>query len=479
VSLLTNLISYWKLDEASGTRVDSHGTNDLTDNGSVGSGTGIINSAADFESSTPQYLSHSDNSDLSTGDIDFTFACWLKPESVAGNMVIAGKSTAASGGEEWILRYNLLADRFRLTVQGGSTYTEIDANSFGFPVVGSWHFVVIWHDSVNNLVGISVNAGTPDTASHTAGVNDGSGPFQIGKYPNDPSQYWDGLVDEAGFWKRVLTSQERTDLYNSGSGLAYSAFGGGGGTDGTATVSTATTTWAATSPALTGSATVLPASLDALWQVRTATGTGTAVITQGSSVSATWAVQASSASSGNSASPSECTVTWACNSAVAVGSATCLPPANSLTFSVQSPALTANASLTTSTLNITWASQAPVVTGEQNLLTAGTISSSGHTDTTAALSCTAAVNGTTPYAYQWYRSTSSGFTPGAGNILSGKTSLTLADTGLTASTNYYYVLKVTDNDSTVAYATEFNVLTDSAPGVGGVGSFRATTGAGI
>ena len=35
------------------------------------------------------------------------------------------------------------------------------------------------------------------------------------------SRYWDGLIDEVGFWKRILTAQEKTNLYNAGAGLAY------------------------------------------------------------------------------------------------------------------------------------------------------------------------------------------------------------------------------------------------------------------
>lgn len=52
--------------------------------------------------------------------------------------------------------------------------------------------------------------------------------------------------------------------------------------------------------------------------------------------------------------------------------------------------------------------------------------------------------GVPAYGYQWYRSTTTGFTPGAGNIVSGATSATLADTGLTEGTTYYYVCRVTD-----------------------------------
>lgn len=65
--------------------------------------------------------------------------------------------------------------------------------------------------------------------------------------------------------------------------------------------------------------------------------------------------------------------------------------------------------------------------------------------TTAQLTATAATGGTLPYSYQWYRSTTSGFTPGGGNILSGKTSLNLSDSGLIPNTIYYYKLVAIDS----------------------------------
>jgi hypothetical protein len=33
-----------------------------------------------------------------------------------------------------------------------------------------------------------------------------------------------GLIDEVGFWKRKLTAQEITALYNGGAGLPFSSF---------------------------------------------------------------------------------------------------------------------------------------------------------------------------------------------------------------------------------------------------------------
>lgn len=103
-------------------------------------------------------------------------------------------------------------------------------------------------------------------------------------------------------------------------------------------------------------------------------------------------------------------------------------------------------------------SASPAATAESNelevqttmTLTAGVITAGTLTPTTTQMSVTAASSGTAPYTYQWYRSTVSGFTPGGGNILAGKTALTLTDTGLIPGTQYYYKNKVTDSASPAA-----------------------------
>lgn len=73
---------------------------------------------------------------------------------------------------------------------------------------------------------------------------------------------------------------------------------------------------------------------------------------------------------------------------------------------------------------------------------------------TAQLSATAATGASGTVTYQWYRDTSSGFTPGVGNILAGQTSLQLNDSGLIPQTIYYWKLVATDSvgPTTVTYA---------------------------
>lgn len=97
-------------------------------------------------------------------------------------------------------------------------------------------------------------------------------------------------------------------------------------------------------------------------------------------------------------------------------------------------------------------------------VTAGALSKTLVGQTTALLASAVATGGTGPYTYQWYRSTTTGFSPGAGNILSGQTALTLADSGLLANTTYFYVVVATDTGASNATsnATQLTVLTEPA-----------------
>lgn len=94
--------------------------------------------------------------------------------------------------------------------------------------------------------------------------------------------------------------------------------------------------------------------------------------------------------------------------------------------------------------------------------TAGALSKVSVGSTTASLSSAAATGGTAPYTYQWYRSTSSGFSPGGGNIITGATSLTLSDSGLQPGTPYYYKVVATDSGSVTGTSAQLEIITTAA-----------------
>jgi hypothetical protein len=219
MALADGLISYWALDEASGNATDSHDENTLTDNNSVGSTTGKIGGCRSFSGSN--YLSRASNSTLQTGDIDFTVTGWFNPNSVTSNYGIVSKGH----GQNFLIFQPTSILRFDLALTTGSIAVSTPVSSVS---ASTWHFFAAWHDAVNNQVGIQLNgtAYTASTSLPARGVE--NNPFYIGAYTFVDFRF-SGLIDEVGFWKRVLTSQERSDLYNSGNGLSYADITGGGG----------------------------------------------------------------------------------------------------------------------------------------------------------------------------------------------------------------------------------------------------------
>ena len=68
-------------------------------------------------------------------------------------------------------------------------------------------------------------------------------------------------------------------------------------------------------------------------------------------------------------------------------------------------------------------------------------------------------------SYSVYGSTSSGFTPSSSNLIaSGVTGTTYTNTGLAASTTYYYKVEAVDTDGSSAASTQASATTQAASG---------------
>lgn len=219
--LLTSLMAYWKLDESNGTRSDSFGANTLTDNNTVTSNTGKINTAAEFTAANSESLSILDNSSLSMGDIDFTVAAWVYLTDKTNVRTILAKWNNTANHREYLLWYNNSTDRFLFSVSNdGTNSTNVTADVLGSPALDTWYFVVAEHDSVLNKIRIYVNNGAGNELNWTTGVLDSDSTFRIGANSQN-IQHFNGRIDEVAIWKRLLTSGERTQLYNNGLGMAY------------------------------------------------------------------------------------------------------------------------------------------------------------------------------------------------------------------------------------------------------------------
>ncbi len=216
-----NLEAWWSQD-IDGT--DSHGSNNLTEVASPAHVSGKVGNAVDFELSSSQYQNIADNASLSFGDEDMSIGCWVNLESKAADAGIIGKFEFATDNREYALSYINGSDRFQFTVDNNGTAptTNILANNLGAVSTGTWYFLVCVHDSAANEIRISANAGTQDITAHSTGIFNSTSDFVIGAFNDTPFALFDGLVDEPFVYRKALSTDEISWLYNGGDGRAYS-----------------------------------------------------------------------------------------------------------------------------------------------------------------------------------------------------------------------------------------------------------------
>lgn len=214
-----NLISWWEF-ESGVELVDSvvASANDLTNTNVVTFAAGKVGDAAHFVRASSQRLTRADNASLSTGDIDFTLGGWFRNTSKPAAMYLAAKGDFSGANLEWALQYDDGGDRFRFFIL--EAITIVTDTQIGSPANGTWYFIVAGHDSVNNLIFLSINDGAVDTAAHVLGTVDSTAAFTLGAR-SDAALHYDGDIDQAFFFKRVLSAADITYLYNSGNGRSY------------------------------------------------------------------------------------------------------------------------------------------------------------------------------------------------------------------------------------------------------------------
>jgi hypothetical protein len=223
MALTDNLISVWEADEASGNLLDAHGSNDLTESGTIGSTTGKINGARVLEKASSERFSRADNADLSLGsDSAFHVSIWVRFNSITITDVLVNKGNITGSGDEYLLWIGENGgSQFEFYVGNGISQQNVFIPRATItPATGVWYFMEAWHDPVANQIGIAVNRNEA-TASWSGGTQDTANAFSIGS-SSAGGLYLDADLDQCAFWKdRHLSSAESNQLYNSGNGLAY------------------------------------------------------------------------------------------------------------------------------------------------------------------------------------------------------------------------------------------------------------------
>ena len=226
----TGLVSYWKADESSGNMADSAGSNTLTNNNTATFTTGKINNAAVIAVSGAKFFSITDAAQTGldpTGD--FSIQAWVYPTTLTNGQTYSMFIKDYAGGGGTARGYWLRTDGtsktpdaliFNANAAGNTGVTCTTAMS-----VNNWYHLVVTYDYISDggsKLTIYLN-GTQEAQSTTAvgPVQNTAATLGLGGRPQDASEYFEGRIDEIGFWNVELTSSQVTDLYNSGNGLAY------------------------------------------------------------------------------------------------------------------------------------------------------------------------------------------------------------------------------------------------------------------
>ncbi len=217
-TLSDNLVSYYKLDETSGTSIsDSLNTNNATATNSAILGyTGIINKAVDF--STGNYYISAPMSGLSSSS--GSISLWVKVET--GGDATIGQSIGTNGKMAFYFNAN---GTVTYVYQTSYSSTKIFYSNQGTSgTENTWRHVVYTSDSSGNKLYINGSQVSITYINGTSSINyffDNTTLYIGASYHNGSLDYKLGKFDEIALWSRALTSTEISDLYNEGNGLKY------------------------------------------------------------------------------------------------------------------------------------------------------------------------------------------------------------------------------------------------------------------
>lgn len=213
-SLSEGLAGYWKLNESSGDAIDYSGNGTtLTDTNTVARVAGKFANAGDFESGSTEYLYAADNANLSiTGNL--TVAAWVNRES-STNQYFLNKSDNL-GRDSYL--FSILADKLTLTLVDSNDVSSTTTSSASLST-GTWYHVAGVYDQSTRTVRLYINGQLADsttTGTVPSSLEDNDGRFHLGVTGSSgtPVGYYDGVLDEARIYNRILSDSEISILYN-------------------------------------------------------------------------------------------------------------------------------------------------------------------------------------------------------------------------------------------------------------------------
>lgn len=201
-------------DNAANTTVtDSSGSNDGTasTNTSNITTTGKVNNGFVFDGSTEYFTVP--NGVLNWAG-DFTISFWFKNNSDTA-MCFVGTQTGGTSG--FTIDYNVNAGAGNL----GATFAGKGNSAAAWTPDNNWNHVFVTYNATDDDLIVYLNNSVHASNLNITAPPNNSAAIGIGRRESIGDSYFDGSVDGVYFWDRVITSDERDTVYNSGNGAEY------------------------------------------------------------------------------------------------------------------------------------------------------------------------------------------------------------------------------------------------------------------
>ena len=215
--LTADLYAAWLMDETSGTRADSVGDIDLYSWNNVGSTTGKDGKAARTLAADDSVLYHPGGLGFSSGN--FYVSAWLYLENTDNSQKWLIGDSITGGDGRWFLFYYPISDVYRFHMAGNSSSTTVSFSIDDADSTGTWTFLEFYYKPNDFEIGIAVNGSEFQTKTHNYGFNSAEGEYFLVGSSDARATTIDTRVDLLYIWRRILTSEERSIIYNSGNGI--------------------------------------------------------------------------------------------------------------------------------------------------------------------------------------------------------------------------------------------------------------------
>jgi len=212
-TLTTNLVSYWKLDETSGTTAsDELGSYNGTNSNITLDEPGKIGRAYSFNGTSSEVNCGS----IPLNNRDFSISMWIKnTKSTTNNSYIVGLHSASSTRNSLHIGRRGSNGKFTIAFFGDDMDSATSVTTDG-----TWQHWVVTYNHTTRARKIYLN-GSQDASGTAGGSLTATGTFRLGRWETDANAWFSGIADEIGVWHKELSASEVEELYNSNSGLTY------------------------------------------------------------------------------------------------------------------------------------------------------------------------------------------------------------------------------------------------------------------